>query len=113
MGGRLSGGSSRKLAVLFLAVVAPPTVTLVWLGLQLLEQDRSLWAQRELERRQAAAQAVIRSLEQSLGEAAREVAVELGVPVKTVCNAKHRILARLRSLRCEIEETGPTHDAMS
>ena len=71
MGGRLSGGSSRKLAVLFLAVVAPPAVTLVWLGLQLLEQDRSLWAQRELERRQAAAQAVIRSLEQSLGEAAR------------------------------------------
>ena len=71
MGGRLSGGSSRKLAVLFLAVVAPPAVTLVWLGLQLLEQDRSLWAQRELERRQATAQAVVRSLEQSLAEAGR------------------------------------------
>ena len=71
MGGRLSGGSSRRLAVLFLAVVAPPAVTLVWLGLQLLEQDRSLWAQRELERRQVTAQAVIRSLEQSLAEGAR------------------------------------------
>ena len=71
MGGQLSGGSSRTLALLFLAVVAPPAVTLVWLGLQLLEQDRSLWAQRELESRQATAQEVIRSLEQSLAEAER------------------------------------------
>ena len=71
MGGQLSGGSSRKLALLFLAVVAPPAVTLVWLGLQLLEQDRSLWAQREQESRQATAQAVIRSLEQALAEAER------------------------------------------
>ena len=71
MGGRLSTSSSRKLALLFLGVVAPPAVTLVWLGLQLLEQDRSLWAQRELESRQAAAQSVIRSLEQSLAEAGR------------------------------------------
>jgi len=47
--GRLSSSSSRELALLFLAVVAPPAVTLVWLGLQLLEQDRSLWAQRDLE----------------------------------------------------------------
>ena len=71
MSGHWSGGSSRKLAVLFLAVVAPPAVTLVWLGLQLLEQDRALWAQRELESRQATAQAVVRSLEQSLAEAER------------------------------------------
>ena len=70
MGGRLSGGSSRTLAVLFLAIVAPPAVTLVWLGLQLLEQDRSLWAQREIERRQVTAQAAILSLEQSLAHAA-------------------------------------------
>ena len=66
MGGQMSGGGSRKLAVLFLVVVAPPAVTLVWLGLQLLEQDRALGVQREVERRQVTAQAVIHSLEESL-----------------------------------------------
>ncbi len=71
MGAQSVNNSSRKLALLFLGVVVPPAVTLVWLGLQLLEQDRSLWAQRELESRQAAAQSVIRSLEQSLAEAER------------------------------------------
>ena len=70
-GERLSTNSSRKLAFLFLGVVAPPAVTLVWLGLQLLDQDRSLWAQRELESRQTAAESVIRSLEQALTEAER------------------------------------------
>lgn len=69
--GPLPGGSSRRLALLFLAVVVPPAVTLVWLGLQLLEQDRSLWAQRERERREVTAEAATRSLEQSLAEAGR------------------------------------------
>ena len=40
--GRLPGSGSRRLAVLFPAVVAPPAVALVWLGLQLLQQDQSL-----------------------------------------------------------------------
>ena len=66
---RLWNVNSRKLALLFLAVVAPPAATLVWLGLQLLQQDRSLLAQRELESRQAAGQTIVRSLEQSLREA--------------------------------------------
>ena len=56
---RLWGGSSRRLSALFLVVVLPPAATLVWLGLQLVEQDRSLWAQRELEGRQAAAEAIV------------------------------------------------------
>ena len=43
---------------MFLAVVVPPAVTLVWLGLRLLEQDRALAAQRALERREAALQAL-------------------------------------------------------
>ena len=77
MGSRVSGGSSRKLAVLFLVVVVPPAIALVWLGLQLLEQDRSLWAQRELERRQATAQTVVRSLEQSISELARSTETPL------------------------------------
>jgi signal transduction histidine kinase len=54
-----------------LAVLVPPAVTLVWLGIQLLEQDRNLWKQRDLERRQTAADAVARSLEQMLSEAER------------------------------------------
>jgi len=41
---RLWVSSSRKLAILLLVVAAPPAATLVWLGLQLL-QDRSLDAQ--------------------------------------------------------------------
>jgi len=59
------------LTLLFLAVLVPPAVTLVWLGVQLLEQDRNLWKQRDLERRQTSADAVVRSLEQMLSEAER------------------------------------------
>src|SRR5215469_9800319 len=76
--GRLSTLNSRKLAALFLAVVIPPAVTLVWLSMRLLEQDRSLLAQRELESRQAAAQTIVRSLDQSLNEAQRSA---IGGPV--------------------------------
>lgn len=32
---------------------------------------------------------------------------ELGVPIKTVYNAKHRLLSRIRELRCEFEEFRP------
>jgi len=71
---RLWSSSSRNLAVLLLAVVAPPSATLVWLGLRLLEQDRSLLAQREFERRQAAGQAATHSLDQSLASAERLLA---------------------------------------
>ena len=70
---RLWGGSSRRLSALFLVVVLPPAATLVWLGLQLVEQDRSLWAQRELEGRQAAAEAIVYSLNQSLADAERHL----------------------------------------
>lgn len=64
-------GNSRRLTLLLLAVAVPPAATLVWLGLQLLQQDRALFAQRDLERRQVATQSAIRSLEQSLAEAER------------------------------------------
>ena len=57
--------------MMFLAVVIPPAVTLVWLGLRLLEQNRALAAQRSEERRDAALQTVAYSLEQSLSEAQR------------------------------------------
>jgi signal transduction histidine kinase len=67
----LWSSSSRRLTLLFLAVLVPPAVTLVWLGVQLLEQDRNLWKQRDLERRQTSADAVVRSLAQMLSEAER------------------------------------------
>ena len=57
---------ARRLAALLLAVVVPPAVTLAWLGVRLLEHDRVMLEQRELERRQAGAQAVARMLEQAL-----------------------------------------------
>ena len=56
----------RRLAALLLAVVVPPAVTLAWLGVRLFELDRAMLAQRELERGQAAAQAVAGMLDQSL-----------------------------------------------
>ena len=58
-----------KLTLVFLAVLLLPAVTLVWLGVRLAGQDRALWAQRDVERRQAAADAMVRSLERSLAEA--------------------------------------------
>jgi signal transduction histidine kinase len=74
VGGRFWEGGSRRLAVLFLAVVVPPAVALIWSGLELIDQDRELWVQREEERRRTAKQAAVLSLEQSLAEAERQFA---------------------------------------
>jgi signal transduction histidine kinase len=74
----LWGRSSRTLALLLLAVTLLPATTLVWLGVRLLEQDRSLLAQRDFERRQAATHAAIHSLQFSLADAERHL---LGDPV--------------------------------
>ena len=71
---RLLGRRSRRLAVLLLAVTGPPAATLVWLGLQLLQQEKSLQVQRGAERQQAALGHVIRSLEGSLADAERHIA---------------------------------------
>jgi signal transduction histidine kinase len=68
---RLWNDGSRRLTILFLAVVVPPAVALVWLGLELLDQDRALSVQRAAERRQAVVQAAARSLEQALTDAQR------------------------------------------
>ena len=69
----LWGSSSRTFALLLLAVTVPPATTLVWLGVQLLQQDRSLLAQRDFERRQASIRAVMHSLQLSLAEAERRL----------------------------------------
>jgi hypothetical protein len=63
---RLWSTTSRRLAILLLAVVLPPAATLIWLGAQLLEQDRLVIAQREEEGRKAVGQAVALELRQSL-----------------------------------------------
>lgn len=39
------------------------------------------------------------------GRSAAEAADELGIPVKAVYNAKHRVLKRLRQLRAELEDS--------
>jgi signal transduction histidine kinase len=70
---RLWRGRSRSLTLLLLAVAVPPAATLLWLGWLLLQQDRALLAQRDFERRQAAAQTAVRSLELSLAAAERVV----------------------------------------
>jgi signal transduction histidine kinase len=80
---RLWGRSSANLALVFLGVAAPPALTLVWLGLQLLHEDRALLAQRDLERLQAAQAAVVRALEQSVAGAERH-AIDGSVPAGTV-----------------------------
>jgi signal transduction histidine kinase len=68
---RLGRDSPRGLAMLFLAVVVPPALAAVGLGLKFLQQDEALLAQRELERRQTSAQSAINALEKSLNEAER------------------------------------------
>jgi signal transduction histidine kinase len=59
--------------VLLLAVVVPPAATLAWLGTRLLQQDRSLLAQREQDRRVAAVTAAVHALETALADAERRL----------------------------------------
>ena len=75
----MKSSSSRRLTVVFLAVFVPAAVALIWLALRLLEQDRLLFAQRDLERHEAAADAVVRALSQTV--AAAEQALDAGKDV--------------------------------
>jgi hypothetical protein len=68
---RLWSERSGRLTILFLAVVVPPAIALVWLGQQLLRQDVALEAQRAGERQQAAVQASALALERILTDAQR------------------------------------------
>ena len=52
----------RRLLVLFLAVTLAPAAGLVWLGWRLLGQERSLQAQRRLERRERDADRIVGAL---------------------------------------------------
>jgi signal transduction histidine kinase len=55
----------------FLAVLLPSAVTVIWLGFKILEQDRALAVTRAAERRQISAEAIAASLDRSLAEAER------------------------------------------
>ena len=102
---RVFGGRSRKLALVLIAVAVPPAVTLVWLGLQLLQQDRALLTQRDAERRQATIQTAIHALQLSLTEAERHL---LGGPVPdgmvrfTVSSAAMRPNRPIASRGCRV-----------
>ena len=56
----------RRLLALFFAVTLAPAAGLVWLGWNLLEQDRQLEAQRAMERRESAAERIVGLLQQEL-----------------------------------------------
>jgi signal transduction histidine kinase len=59
---------SRRLLALFFAVTLAPAAGLVWLGWTLLDQDRQLEAQREMERREYAADRIVGILRQELSD---------------------------------------------
>ena len=54
--------SSRRLIALFLAVLVPPAVALVWLGARVVDQGRQLLAEGERRQREAAAEGVALAL---------------------------------------------------
>ncbi len=72
---RSRGHPSRNTAILFLCVAAVSVVALVWMGVRLVEQDRALEAKQLEERREAAADRLIASLEQALSEEERKLTV--------------------------------------
>src|SRR4030067_505255 len=70
----LRGLPSRNTAILFLCVAAVSVAALVWMGVRLVQQDRALEATQLQERREAAADRLIASLEQVLSEEERKLA---------------------------------------
>jgi signal transduction histidine kinase len=70
---RAASSSARRLIAMLAAVALLPSALLVWFGVRMLEQDRELVAQRDFERRQAAAPAIVASLERALSDTEREL----------------------------------------
>ena len=73
---RVRARSARGLAALLVAVSVPSAIAVIWLGARVLEQDRALVAQRDHERRQAAAPRLARALDRVLLDA--EAVIETG-----------------------------------
>lgn len=70
----------RPLALLFLAVIVPSAGALVWLGMQLLDQDRKAAIQHEKERREAAEKDAVQTLDQALAAVERALAGDGPLP---------------------------------
>jgi len=70
---RIRGHPSRNTAILFLCVAGISVVALIWMGVRLMQQDRALETQQLEERRQAAADRLIASLEQVLSAEERRL----------------------------------------
>jgi signal transduction histidine kinase len=70
---------SHRLTMLLLAVTIVPAATLIWLGVELLQRDRSLAAQREQEWRTSVAEAIVRALDRALEAAFEAGSVPAGM----------------------------------
>jgi signal transduction histidine kinase len=72
----------RNLLAVFLLVMFLPAATLVFLGVRLLEQDRALANQRQIEILEHSADSVVRLLEQDLGSLAKRLAGPAWTPAE-------------------------------
>ena len=72
--GRWWHGASRRLILSFVLVLLVPAAAVVWLGVRLVDQDRALAARQLRERREAAADRVIASLQQAVAISERRLA---------------------------------------
>ena len=63
----------RRLIVSFVLLLLLPAAAIVWLGVRLLEQDRSLESRQLAERRASACQRVAAALEQALAATERQL----------------------------------------
>jgi signal transduction histidine kinase len=72
--GRWWQGASRRLILSFVLVLLVPAAAVIWLGVRLVDQDRTLAARQLRERREAAADRVIASLQQAMAISERRLA---------------------------------------
>jgi signal transduction histidine kinase len=76
-------GASRRLILSFVLVLLVPAGAVVWLGVQLIEQDRALASRQLIERRESAADRLIAGLEQAVASTERRLGGEpTGVPIR-------------------------------
>jgi hypothetical protein len=72
--GRWWQGASRRLILSFVFVLVMPAAAVVWLGVRLVDQDRAVAARQLRERREAAAERVIGTLQQAVAISERRLA---------------------------------------
>ncbi len=70
---RASIGASRRLILSFVLVLLVPAAAVVWLGVRLIEQDRTIASRQLQERRESAADRLIAGLEQAVSSTERRL----------------------------------------